>query len=193
MKTHGSVNPLQTAAMVITVQEFSLLSTWPRYHMREQTCVSSSAPHPTLRKAAGSDMNFDHLHGRPHLLFSMHREPAHSGPSEAQETHPILTRARSLPWHPNACGVTLAQALVLDPWSLLQPFSSVQFSSVAQLCPTFCEPMNRSLPELPVHHQLPEIIQTRVHRVIDAIQASHPPSSHSSPSLNPSRYQSLFQ
>ena len=161
--------------------------------MREETWVPSSAPHPTLRKAAGSAMSCDHFQVRLHLLFSVHHELAHSCPSEPQETRPIPTRARSLPLHPNACGVTLAQALVLDPWSLLQPFSSVQFSSVAQLCPTFCEPMNRSLPELPVHHQLPEIIQTRVHRVIDAIQASHPPSSHSSPSLNPSRYQSLFQ
>ena len=70
---------------------------------------------------AGSAMSCDHLQGRLHLLFSMHHEPAHSGPSEPQGTHSILTRARSLPWHPNACEVTLAQALVLDRWSLLQP------------------------------------------------------------------------
>ena len=70
---------------------------------------------------AGSAMSCDHLQGRLHLLFSMHHEPAHSGPSEPQGTHSILTRARSLPWHLNTCGVTLAQALVLDPWSLLQP------------------------------------------------------------------------
>ena len=70
---------------------------------------------------AGSAMSCDHLHFRLHLLFPMHRETAQSGPSEPQETHAIPTRARSLPWHPNASGVTLAQALVLVPWSLLQP------------------------------------------------------------------------
>ena len=55
-----------------------------------------------------------------------------------------------------------------------KPFSSVQFSSVAQSCPTLCDPMNRSTPGLPVHHQLPEFTQTHVHRVGDAIQPSHP-------------------
>ena len=55
--------------------------------------------------------------------------------------------------------------------------SSVQFSSVAQSCQTLCDPMNRSTPGLPVHHQLPEFTQTHVHRVGDAIQPSHPLSS----------------
>ena len=54
---------------------------------------------------------------------------------------------------------------------------SVQFSSVAQSCPTLCDPMNCSMPGLPVHHQLPEFTQTHVHRVGDAIQPSHPLSS----------------
>ena len=52
--------------------------------------------------------------------------------------------------------------------------SSVQSSSVAQSCPTLCDPMNRSTPGLPVHHQLPEFTQTHIHRVSDAIQPSHP-------------------
>ena len=51
---------------------------------------------------------------------------------------------------------------------------SVQFGSVAQLCPTLCDPMNHSMPGLPVHHQLPEFTQTHVHRVGDVIQPSHP-------------------
>ena len=63
---------------------------------------------------------------------------------------------------------------------------SVQFSSVAQSCPTLCDPMNCSIPGLPVHHQLPEFTQTQVHRVGDAIQPSHPLSSTSPPALNPS-------
>ena len=52
-----------------------------------------------------------------------------------------------------------------------------QFSPVVQLCPTFCDPMNRSTPGLPVHHQFPESTQTHVHQVGDAIQPSHPLSS----------------
>ena len=70
---------------------------------------------------------------------------------------------------------------------------SVQFSSVAQSCPTLCNPMNRSTPGLPFHHHLPEFTQTHAHRVCDAIQPSHPRSSPSPPALNPSQHQSLFQ
>ena len=68
-----------------------------------------------------------------------------------------------------------------------------QFSSVAQLCPTLCDPMNRSTPGLPVHHQSPEFTQTHVHQVSDAIQSSHPLSSPSPPAPNPSQHQSLSQ
>jgi len=70
---------------------------------------------------------------------------------------------------------------------------SVQFSSVAQWCPTLCHPMNRSTPGLPVHHQLPEFTQTHVHRVSDAIKPSHPLSFPSPPAPNPFQHQSLFQ
>ena len=72
-------------------------------------------------------------------------------------------------------------------------FSSARFSSVAQSCPTLCDPMNRSMPGLPVHHQLPEFTQTHVHRVGEAIQPSHPLLSPSPPAPNPSQHQSLFQ
>ena len=68
-----------------------------------------------------------------------------------------------------------------------------KFSSVAQSFPTLCDPMNRSTPGLPVHHQLPEFTQTHLHRVSDAIQPSHPLSSPSPPAPNPSQHQSLFQ
>ena len=71
------------------------------------------------------------------------------------------------------------------------PFSSVQFSLVAQSCPTLCNPMNDSIPGLPVHHQLPDFTQTHVHQVGDAIQPSHPLSSLSSPAPNPSQRQSF--
>ena len=66
-------------------------------------------------------------------------------------------------------------------------------SSVAQLCPTLCDPMNHSMPGLPGHHQLPEFTETHVHRISDAIQPSHPLSSPSPPAPNPSQHQSLFQ
>ena len=70
---------------------------------------------------------------------------------------------------------------------------NIQFSSVNQLYLTLCNPMNRSTPGLPVHHQLPKFTQTHVHRVGDAIQPSHPLSSPSPPAPNPSQHQSLFQ
>ena len=72
-------------------------------------------------------------------------------------------------------------------------FSSVQFSSLAQSCPALCNPMNRSIPGLPVHHQLLEFTQTHVHRVGDAIQPSHPLLSPSPPAPSPSQHHSLFQ
>ena len=72
-------------------------------------------------------------------------------------------------------------------------FSSVQFISVAQSCPTLCDPIDCSTPGLPVHHQLLEFTQTHVHWVRDAIQPSHPLSSPSPPAPNPSQHQSLFQ
>ena len=78
----------------------------------------------------------------------------------------------------------------LKLWHLVP---SVQFSSVTQSCPTLCDPMNRSTPGLPVHHQFLEFTQTHVHRVGDAIQPSHPLSSPSPPAPNPSQHQSLFQ
>ena len=68
-----------------------------------------------------------------------------------------------------------------------------QFRSVIQSCPTLCDPMNCSMPGFPVHHQLPELAQTHVHRVGEAIQPSHPLSSPSPPAFNLSQHQSLSQ
>ena len=69
---------------------------------------------------------------------------------------------------------------------------SVQFSSVAQWCPTLFDPMNCSTPGLPVHHQLPEFTQTHIHWVDDAIQTSHLLLSSSPSAPNPSQHHSLF-
>ena len=89
-----------------------------------------------------------------------------------------------MPWN----GTLLQQILVYD-------FSTfrVQFSSVTQSCLTLCDPMNCSIPGLPVHHQLLEFTQTHVHWVNEAIQASHPLSSPSPPAPNPSQHQGLYQ
>ena len=83
-------------------------------------------------------------------------------------------------------------ALQADSYQLSYQGSD-QIWSVAQSCPTLCDPMNRSTPGLPVHQQLPEFTQSHVHRVSDAIQPSHPLSSPSPPALNPSQHRSLFQ
>ena len=103
------------------------------------------------------------------------------------------TRVSSLPKLPTGSAGVLAAAGLsetaertpnfLPPLTPNNRGGSVQFSSVAQSCPTLCDPINCSTPGLPVHHQLPESTQTHVHRVGDAIQTSHPLSSLSPPAL----------
>ena len=92
-----------------------------------------------------------------------------------------ILNLKTLPWLPSV-------ALLLIIYQL---FSSVQFSSVAQSCPTLGNPMDRSTPGLPVHPQLPEFTQTHVHQVGDAMQPSHPLSSPYPPAPNPSQHQGL--
>ena len=81
--------------------------------------------------------------------------------------------------------------LIRKLWYIYTMEYSVQFTSVAQSCPTLCDPMNLSTPGLPVHHQLLEFPQTHVHRVSDAIQPSHPLLSPSPAAPNLSQHQSL--
>ena len=78
-----------------------------------------------------------------------------------------------------------------SPCTATREFSSV--SSVAQLCPTLCDRMDCSTPSFPVHHQLPELTQTHIHRVGDANQPSHPLPSPSPPAFNLSQHQGLFK
>ena len=80
-----------------------------------------------------------------------------------------------------------------EDWEFLEDVDSVQFSSVAQSCPTLCDPINRSTPGLPLYHQLLESTQTHIHWVGDAIKLSHPLSSPSLPALNLSQHQGLFK
>ena len=71
--------------------------------------------------------------------------------------------------------------------------SSVLFSSITQLCPTLCNPMDCSTPDFPVLHQLPELSQTHGHQFSDAIQPSHPLLSPSPSTFNLSQHQGLFE
>ena len=93
----------------------------------------------------------------------------------------------------NGSCIHMAESLLCSPETITTLLISYQFSSVAQSCPTLCDPMNCSTPGLTVHHQLPEFTQTHVHRAGDAIQPSHPLSSPSPPALNASQHQGLFQ
>ena len=90
----------------------------------------------------------------------------------------------------NIC-ICITESLYLYTWN--QHIINYQFSSVAQSCPTLCNPMDYSTPALAVHHQLPEVIQTHVHCVSDAIQPSYPLSSPSPPAFNLSQHQGFFK
>ena len=93
-------------------------------------------------------------------------------------------------WHSLPQGILLTHGLNLH--LLLWSCFGFQFSSVTQSSPALCDPMNCSMPGLPVHHQLLEFTQIHVHRYSDAIQPSHPLSSPS-PALNLSQHQGLFK
>ena len=103
---------------------------------------------------------------------------------------------------PSSPSLTVPQSLssiYISPWMACKwdhqyhLYRFHQFSSVAQSCLTLWDPMNRSMPGLPVHHQLLEFTQTHIHWVGYAIQSSHLLSSPSPPASNPSQHQSLFQ
>ena len=97
--------------------------------------------------------------------------------------------------------VPVEQSWVYDPYFAnketdtdnLRNCSKSQLSSVAQLCPTLCNPVDCGMPGFPVHHQLLELAQIHIHRVSDAIQPSYPLSSPSLPASNLSQHQGLFQ
>ena len=89
--------------------------------------------------------------------------------------------------------VLCSALLKTNLWENIIEIRSDQIRSVAQLCLTLCDPVNRSTAGLPVQHQLPEFTETHVHRVSDAIQSPDPLTSPSPPAPNPSQHQSLFQ
>ena len=89
--------------------------------------------------------------------------------------------------------ITLFESLNPLLFDISWDYALYMISSVAQSCPTLCHPMDCSTPGFPVHHQLPELAQTHVHWVGDAIQPSHPLSSPSDPVFNLSQHQGLCQ
>ena len=85
------------------------------------------------------------------------------------------------------------QGSVNDLYHVVHNSPSVQFSSVAQSCPSLCNLKDCSTPGLPVHHQRPELAQTHIHGAGDALQPSHPLSSPSPPAFTLSKHQGLSQ
>ena len=116
-----------------------------------------------------------------------------------QPQYPNSSHSPLPPWCPYICSLCFCPYLCFTNRFIYTIFldstymRSVQFRSVAQSCPTLCDPVDCSMLGLPVHHHLPEFTQTHVHRVSDAIQPSHPLSSPSPLAPNPSQHQSLFQ
>ena len=108
---------------------------------------------------------------------------------EVQRTQWLSFSSRTIMF----CWTCLARNQLVMVLSPLMDFDKFQFISVTQLCPTLCDPMNRSMPGFPVHHQLPESTQTHVHWVSDAIQPSHPLLSPSPPAFNLSQHQGLLK
>ena len=113
----------------------------------------------------------------------------HSGFFMVQLSYPYMTTGKTI-------ALTVWTFVSKDMsllFNVLSRPSHIQFSSVAQFCPTLCDPVTHRTAGLPVHHQHPEFTQTHVHRVSDAIQPSHPLLSPSPPAPNPSQHQGLFQ
>ena len=132
---------------------------------------------------------------QPHGLYSPWNSPdQNTGVDSLSLLQGIFPNQGSIPGLPH-CRQVLYQLSHRGSPLIVISFLKIsdQIRSVAQSCPTLCNPMNRSTPDLPVHHQLPEFTQTHVHRVSDAIQQSHPLSSPSPLAPNPSQHQSLFQ
>ena len=114
--------------------------------------------------------------------------PANAGDTEHWDSIPGSGRSTEVGYGNPHQNVYLENSMNGGAWLV-----TVQFSSVALSCPVLCNPMDYSMPGLPVHHQLLEFTQTHVHRVGDTIQPSHPLLSPSPPTFNLSQHWGLFQ
>ena len=131
-----------------------------------------SSPTPQFKTINSSALSF--LHSP--TLTSIH---------DQWKTHSLTTRNKSRTYRATVKSIRYMPSH--------RNINTSMYVLVAQSCPTLCGPMNRSMPGLPVHHQLQEFTETHVHQVSDTIQPSHPRSSTSPPAPNPSQHQSLFQ
>ena len=100
-----------------------------------------------------------------------------------------------IPWteKPGRLQSIVAQRVRHDSACMHACMHALHFSSVVQLCPTLCNPMDCSMPGFRVHHQLPELTQIHIPQVSDAIQTSHPLLSPSPPAFNLGQPQGFFQ
>ena len=162
---------------------------WPKYW--------SFKEHPGLISFRMDWLDLLAVQGTLKSLLQHHSSKAsilwHSAFFTVQLLHPYMTTGKPIALtRRNFVGKVMSLLLNMLS-SLVITFLPRSESEVAQSCPTLCDPMNSSMPGLPVHHHLPEFTQTHVHRVGDAIQPSHPLSFPSPPAPNPSQHQSLFQ
>ena len=179
--------------------ESALRITWPQYWSFSSN-ISPSNEHPELISFRMDWLDLLPVQGTLKSLLQHHNSKAsslqHSAFFIVQLSPPYMTTGKTI----GLTRWTFVDKVMSLFFKMLSRLvitffprnSSGQFSSVAQLCPTFFYPMNRT-PGLPVHHQLPEFTETHIHRVSDAIQTPHPLSSPSPPAPNPSQHQSLFQ
>ena len=136
------------------------------------------------------------------LIFHLHLPSELSLTSQdAYLTPPPLSQTLQTPSHSDSVNdsasflwekIKHSEKIISFSYNQTLQSISVQFSSVAQLCPTLCDTMDCSTPGFPVH-QLPELAQTQVHRVGDAIQPFHPLWSPSLPAFNLSQHQGFFK
>ena len=163
--------------------------------------ISPSKEYPGLIFFRMDSLDLLAVQGTLKSLLQHHSSKAsilwHSAFFIVQLSHPYMTtgktKALTRPTFVGKVISLLFNMLSMLVITFLTRGISDQIRSVAQSCPTLCDPMNHSRPGLPVHHQFLEFTQTHVHRVSDAIQPSHPLSSPSPPAPNPSQHQSLFQ
>ena len=120
------------------------------------------------------------------FCVSLPMSPSHLPSSSAHSQIPATGQPCSFPYLPNRVGPIQYPLDLCTSWN-------IQFSSVAQSCLTLCDPMDHSMPGLPVHHQLPDFIQIHVHWVGEDIQPSHPLLSPPPPAFSLSQHQGLFQ
>ena len=167
--------------------ESTLRMRWPKYWSFSFS-FSPSKEHPGLISFRMDWLDLLAVQGTFKSLLQHHSSKA----SDLQRSA-FFTIQLSHPY------MTIGKTIALTRWTFVGKVMSLlfnmlsQFSSVAQSCPTLCDPMNHSTPGRPVHHQLPEFTQNHVHRVGDAIQPSHLLSSPSPPALNLSQHRGLFQ